>query len=125
MDRKTTFLLGVAALLAFSFASASDERVDHFEGEAAETLKQAVSNFSEYNTRLAEILDKDELTLDDHGHIHELTYTLENALGKISEELDELAETLESLHLASEHIDDETVRESGSEYLSTARKIIE
>ncbi|QKK02835.1 MAG: hypothetical protein HND55_09360 [Pseudomonadota bacterium] len=117
-----------AAALTFALtatALAGDERVEHFEGEPAETLEQAISNFSEYNAKLAQIMEQDELSLEDFGQIHELTYTLENALGKISEELEELAETLERLHLASEHIDHETVRQSGSAYLATAREIIE
>jgi hypothetical protein len=37
--------------------------------------------------------------------IHELTYTLENALGKLSEDLAKAAVDLEEVHLASEKLD--------------------
>lgn len=62
---------------------ASDDRPDHFKGVPSETLEAAVGNFSEYNKKLAEILAKDELTPEDMVHVHELTYTLENALEKL------------------------------------------
>ncbi len=51
--------------------------------------------------------------------------TLENALGKINEELTRLADTLEELHVASEEYDRETAMNKGHEYLSVAREIIE
>ncbi|QJD59727.1 hypothetical protein HG264_12835 [Pseudomonas sp. gcc21] len=117
-------------LIAVLIASASSslmatERPDHFKGEAAETLPQAVSNFSEYNEKLSALVEKDELTAAELHQVHELTYTLENALGKIQSELAELAETLEEVHVASEQSDAETVKTKGSEYLETSRQIVE
>lgn len=41
-----------------------------------------MANFSEYNQRLAELLTQDELAITDLGTVHELTYTLENALNR-------------------------------------------
>ena len=103
----------------------ADDRVDHFEGEPAATLEQAVANFSDYNARLAEVLARDELTAADLVTVHELTYTLENALGKINAELATLSETLEALHLASEALDYEGARARGREYLDTATRVID
>lgn len=103
----------------------AEERVDHFEGEPAETLEQAVANFSEYNARLAELMARDELSDADLVTVHELTYTLENALERINSELADLSETLESVHLASEALDAESVHRQGRKYLETAAKVID
>lgn len=118
------------SLLAFIFlfASASahaDERVEHFEGEPAQTLTEALDNLSTYNARLATIVDQESLSSQDLLEVHRLTYTLENALGKLREEMNDLAETLETVHLASERAQPDTVKTAGREYLETARKIVD
>ncbi|MGF1639880.1 MAG: DUF6746 family protein [Rhodospirillales bacterium] len=106
-------------------AGADDARANHYEGLPSATLDDAVKNFSEYNRKLEEILDKGELTSEDMDTVHQLSYTLENALQKIGEEASALAETLEEVHVASETGDAERVRVKGGEYLSVARKLIE
>jgi len=111
------------ALLAFGSATASD-RVDHFKGLPAETLEDAVNNFTEYNERLASIMAKEELTAADMATVHELTYTLENALGRINEDLAALAGLLEEVHVASETDDSQATQTKGQAYLETARTII-
>lgn len=123
---KSKILLGVilSAWVALGLV-AHAERPDHFKGLPADTLEDAVKNFSEYNQKLATVLDKSELSAADLATIHELTYTLENALEKIGAELTALAETLEEVHVASETADSKTVLSKGREYLSTARKVIE
>ena len=117
-----TLALGLGtALVAHSH---DHDRYDHFEGEEAATLDAAVANFSAYNTKLAEILERDEVDAEALMTIHQLTYTLENALEKIEDELDDLADVLEDLHKASETGDTESARKHGDAYLETARKII-
>ncbi|MEQ5803483.1 DUF6746 family protein [Halomonas sp. H10-9-1] len=107
-------------------ANADDhERADHFEGEAAESLEQAVTHFTETNRELAKLLAQDELSNADLGTIHELSYTLENALAKIDEELDTMAVDLEELHLGSETLEHERVRTHGVAYLEAARTLTE
>lgn len=96
------------------------DRPDHFAGKASETLEQASSNFSESNRRLAEILSKEEISMAEMASIHELTYTLENALERIEEEYDQLAAQLEALHLASEGVDIGLARKLGDTYLESA-----
>ncbi|HRQ56184.1 MAG TPA: hypothetical protein PLN31_02105 [Azoarcus taiwanensis] len=115
--------IAAAALIAAAPASATEERYEHHKGLPAESLSQAVANFSEYNTRLEAILvgQVDDNAMHD---VHELTYTLENALEKINEELAELAETLEELHLASERMDGEAVKSHGRAYLEVAREVV-
>jgi len=124
---KKLALCAAITLSVFSFsgvALASEDRADHFKGQPSETLEAAVSNFSEYNKKLAEVLAKDELAPADMVQVHELTYTLENALEKIRDELEELADILEEVHVASEELDAAEIREQGGRYLDTAGKVI-
>jgi len=121
---KNTFLL-IAILTATGLAGATEDadRVEHFEGLPAPTMDDAVTNFAEYNAKLRHIVDQEEIVGADLATVHELTYTLENALAKITAELTELADTLEAVHLASESGDIETVKTKGAEYLTVAGKV--
>jgi mannitol-1-phosphate/altronate dehydrogenase len=122
---KITALLSTAVLaLSFCLTAAADSRPDHFAAKQSETLAQAVSNFSEYNSKLEQLLSQDTLTPEDLNHIHQLTYTLEAALEKIHNELAELAEVLEEVHVASESFDAKTVQKRGKAYLETSRQVI-
>lgn len=110
-------------LLVFGFtASAVADRIDHFHGKPADTLAEAIANFTEANRQLEKLLDG-RLSDADMAAIHELTYTLEVALEKINEELDELAEVLEEVHLGSESGDRDAVKANGQIYLSVAREL--
>ncbi|SFR65950.1 hypothetical protein SAMN05216203_2290 [Marinobacter daqiaonensis] len=109
--------------MVFSGLSLATE-VEHYEGKSANSLPEAVTNFSEYNEKLEKVL-QGELTPEDLNEIHQLTYTLENAIARMEEELEHLAETLEEVHLASESANTGTVSEQGSAYLEKARQLIE
>lgn len=123
MKRLHQFAVAAAtSLLIASPAMASDP--EHFKGEPSDTLEQAVANFSEYNGKLEQVL-ADELTPEAMNEVHRLTYTLETALEKLEDELDELKDTLETVHKASERADADTVRSAGERYLTSSRKIIE
>ncbi|HZJ95244.1 MAG TPA: DUF6746 family protein [Thiopseudomonas sp.] len=104
-------------------ALADDDRPDHYKGLASPDLQTAVANFSEYNTLLEQELSG-ELTNANLEKIHQLTYTLEVALEKIEDELDDLADVLEKVHLASENYDFEATKKYAPAYLETARKVI-
>lgn len=121
----TTFRLLTAittSLLIAGTAVAGDP--DHFEGKPADTIEQAVTNLSEYNHKLETVLSGD-LTPEAMNEVHQLTYTLENALEKLDNEIDALADTLEEVHKASERVDTDTVRSAGEQYLIKGRKIVE
>ncbi|WP_339802977.1 DUF6746 family protein [uncultured Marinobacter sp.] len=121
MKRSLIAMATVATL--FSSAMVHAERPDHYKGLPANTLDEAVANFSEYNDKLAEVL-QGELTPEAMNEVHQLTYTLENALGKVSEEFELLAETLEEVHIASESNDPQTVKKQGEAYLEVSRKVV-
>ena len=114
---------GAAGLVSPAVASGAAETVQHYKGKPAETLPQAVANFSEYNRKLKALLDG-PVTDADMAEVHQLTYTLENALKKINEEMAGLADTLEKVHQASEKLDRDAVIEHGRAYLSVSGQVV-
>ncbi|CAH1044683.1 DUF6746 family protein [Halomonas sp. TD01] len=123
---KRTASLLLAGLLSSGLVVASDnERPDHFEGQSSDTLEQAIENLTEGNQQLAELLSQDEITDTQMGEIHMLTYTLENALQKVDEEVDAMAVLLEEVHLGSETLDQERVASNGERYLEASSLLTE
>jgi phage terminase small subunit len=120
---RLVFFLLLISLCSLTLASDDDDRPDHFEGEPSRTLEEALQNFSEANARLAEIVGQDSPDTQAVFEVHQLTYTLENAVDKIRDEMEDLAEVLEEVHKASERNDGETVTARGRVYLEKARKI--
>lgn len=114
------YIVGVVFLFSVTFTATAD-RVDHYKGKPSNTFPEALVNLSEYSQRLEKLL-AGEISNADLAAIHELTYTLENALKKINETLGELAETLEEVHIASETADRATVKSRGEAYLSVSRE---
>jgi|AntRauMFilla1563_2_1112583.scaffolds.fasta_scaffold29718_1 hypothetical protein len=104
-------------LSAASFAS-DDRQYDHFPGLKAPTMAIALCNISRYNELLAQIIQKDEISVADMTNVHELTYTLENAIGKLSEDLLEAKVDLEQVHLASETLQVAIIKRHADLYLA-------
>lgn len=117
-------ILTVILSLSFAVQAKSGERVEHFEGEPADTLEEAVANFSEYNSKLRKILIKEEISGEDMFKIHQLTYSIENALQKINEEVEAMAVSLENLHISSETGDLDGIKKHGAEYTNSAIKLV-
>lgn len=115
-------LTAVAALAAPAIAE--EEQAQHYAAKSSETLGEAVANFAEYNKKVAAVLEKEELTVSDMEQIHQLTYTLEEALARINKRMKALPVTLEELHLASEAHNPDRVRGVGGVYLETAQTVI-
>lgn len=113
----THMAAGALFSLALITPLSADDAVDHFEARPSDTLEQAIANFTRYNARLATVLEG-ELDAQAMTEIHKLTYTLEVALEKIEDELDELAETLEEVHIASERFDAEGLKQHGDRYIT-------
>lgn len=118
-----TTLLTSAAGLGVAQAD-EDQRYEHFKGQPAKNLEQALFNLANFNAKLEDIMTKDELTPNDMATIHQLSYTLENALQRLDEEVDTMQEVLEEVHLASESMDYETVQKQGKVYLESTAKIV-
>jgi len=119
-----TMLAAAAALLFNVAASASDdERYEHFKPEPSENLEQAIMNLSKYNAKLQEIVNSD-LNSQDMAKVHELTYTLEVALARLSKELDVAANSLEEVHLGSEQLNKQRVKGFGKSYLDTLNHVL-
>ncbi len=114
--------LMVAALLALTLPATASE-AEHYEGKKPETLEEAVKLYKEYNAKLEKILAKDELSSADMEQVHKLSYTIENALGKINTEMLSLAKSLEKVHKASERRDAETVSAQGRKFIDTSMTI--
>ncbi|WP_029654101.1 DUF6746 family protein [Marinobacter daepoensis] len=122
---KQSLILSVAALMfSLPLAAEADDDYKHFKGEPSQTLEQAVANLSTYNRRLETALSG-ELTPEAMNEVHQLTYTLENALGKLDDELEDIAERLEKVHKASERADPGTVKRQGSVYLEKSRVLLQ
>lgn len=98
------------------------QRPPHFKGLEAPTLAVAVANLTSHNQRLKQRL-AGNITGEDVVAIHELTYTLENALETIAEALGNIAELLEEVHVASETFDVDTIQNSGASYLQAAEPL--
>src|SRR5690606_41105157 len=119
----TKHLILATATLLFTLPAFADDEYDHYKGEPSKTLEQAVANYSEYNNRLEQVL-AGELSPEAMNEVHQLTYTLENALGKMDDELEDIAERLELVHKASERADPDTVKQEGAVYLEKIRTIV-
>jgi len=110
-------------LLTLSASTFASERPDHYKREPSATIEEALNNLSSYNQKLAKLLEKDNLSALEMHEVHQLTYTLENALQRLDKEVDNLAATLEAVHLASETADTQTVSEQGKAYLEKAGQL--
>lgn len=124
MKAAFTATLTLAALALTAAPTVADDRPEHYKGEPSATLEEAFANLAEYNTRLRAILEQDEVQGDDFNEIHRLTYTLENALGRIEDELDEMEDDLEEIHLASEKGDSDRIAKHGPRYFDRADELL-
>ncbi|MFO8003549.1 DUF6746 family protein [Thioalkalivibrio sp.] len=116
--------LTLACALALALPALAEDRPDHYQAEQAETVEQALANLHEYNAKLAPLMEKEALTPEEVNQVHLFTYTLENALERLRDEYERLAEVLEEVHVASEFLDADTVQRSGRDYLERAQRLI-
>ena len=119
---KKAFVL--AFTCAFVGVAQADEKYNHFPSLEAPTSTVALCNLATFNEKLAAITNKDKLTTEDMVKVHELTYTLENAVIRLQAELQTIAADLEEVHLASERLDTTTIKQSGSAYLTATQLLL-
>lgn len=94
----------------------SDETYDHFASLESPDVATAFCNLLSYNQKLNTVMSKSELSTEDMVKIHELTYTLENAIARLSDTLKDSAAALEEVHLASERLDQQMINTQGTKY---------
>jgi hypothetical protein len=106
------------SILTASAVSASEIR--HYKGQDVNTVEEAIAVLQEYNPKLQAILDSDEIKPQDMGKIHEMTYSMENALKILEGSLKITQRNLEELHLSSERMETEKAKVYGKLYLDDA-----
>lgn len=117
----TTLLI---SSIAFSGITMADENYNHFPSLDAPDLKTALCNLKNYNLKLTVITDKTELTAIDMVKVHELTYTLENALQKLQSDLTAMAADLEEVHQASEKLAPDTLKRHSEKYVAQSNLLL-
>lgn len=119
---RITILSSLACLVGFAQA---DEKYDHFPALKAPNMAVALCNLESYNQKLATIKSKPQLDTLDMVKVHELTYTLENALARLQQELVKMATDLEEVHQASEKLDQQAILSFSEKYLRLSNMLVE
>ena len=114
-----------SALLLITTMAQADEKYSHFPSLDAPNTSVALCNLAKFNEKLQTIANKKKLTPEDMVKVHELTYTLENAVIRLQKDLKTIAVDLEKVHKASEHLDGKTVKGSGDKYLTATNLILD
>ena len=115
-------MLAATALLGAGLAQADE--VEHFEGEPSRTVAEAWENLQTGNAELRALING-ELSPVEMAEVHEISYTLENALARLAEAHETSAVNLEEVHVASERNDTETVRANGEAYLEAISGLVQ
>jgi hypothetical protein len=119
-------LAAACAMLAAPLHAAdpAPPRVDHYQARQADGIAETVANLKEANRKLAELLggEVDEYAMHD---IHSLSYTIEESLLRLANELRQLHGIAGDMHFATEGMKRDAVIDYGEAYLSGVRKIID
>ena len=116
--KKHMFVASLAiGLLAQS--AHSDEQYAHFPALESNDLQTAICNIQTYNQKLNAILSAPEITVQDMVKVHELTYTLENAVNFLKGSLEQTSIDLEKVHKASEVLDASIIKNAGKRYMNS------
>lgn len=110
-----------AALALPTLCFASNQDVDHFQGEEPQSLAHAKMMVQHSHQQIEALLRKEKLTTEEIHELHELTYSLENAVAFIQEDMKGAADALETLHKASETYDPKKARDAAKLYLDAAK----
>lgn len=123
MQKRVAAAVIAAGLVAGGPALAEDGRAQHYEAKPAPNLAMAVQNLRDYNRKLEQQLSQ-EMTPENMNRIHQLSYTLENALQRLDRDLENIANVLEGMHLASERMNASAVTGNGEVYLENMQLIL-
>lgn len=103
----------------------ADEDYDHFPALQAPDTSVAICNLNNFNAKLQAILNKPQIGVEDMVKVHELTYTLENAVQRLQQDLVVIADDLERAHKASESLQQDMLRTSSNAYLSALELLLQ
>lgn len=117
-------ILVFSILLSAMHCANADEKYNHFPALDSADINAAFCNIRSYNKKLAAITSKPELTAEDMVKIHELTYTLENAVNFLKQSLAQVSIDLEDVHKASERLDATVIKSSGEKYLKPTTTMV-
>lgn len=120
---KSVLITGLLAACLLSNTAMAEQRPDHYAGKASTTLDEALINLAESNTLIGALIADGTMSPGEHAELHRLTYTAENALAQLTEELEALKASLETVHLASERMEGETVLTQTPKYLDQSRAL--
>ncbi|MDN3652360.1 hypothetical protein QWY77_06240 [Thalassotalea ponticola] len=110
-------LLVASASIAQNAVAKNSEPYQHFPALESPNTQVALCHLTRFNQQLKAITDKPELSAQDMVKVHQLTYTLENALMRLQTDLKDIAADLETVHIASEQLDAAAIKSAGDDYL--------
>lgn len=116
--------LMLVVLLTAAFLSPrahSEDKYAHFPAVASQDLPTALCNINTYNEKLSELINKPILSAQDMVKVHELTYTLENAINFLKASLEQTSVDLEKVHKASEVLNQSIVKDTGKQYVKSTK----
>jgi hypothetical protein len=119
----TILALGMSLSPALFANEKVPERAAHYQGKQASDLNEAIANLKDGNARLKELLAGKVGEYDMHD-IHSLSYTLEEAVARLRDELATVADELESMHFYSEGLKREEVIKHGNAYLEGIERFV-
>ena len=117
----TALLMALLATMAVRSVAADGNRPQHFEGQKFETWQQAQTALNLANQELKALTEQPELSIQESVKIHQLSYTMENALQFMRKQIVETELILEELHLSSESPNLEQTRKLAEQYLGKAK----
>ncbi|ENO78500.1 hypothetical protein B447_14319 [Thauera sp. 27] len=128
MIKQTLASITLGALTVVSSAALANDaapanRVSHYQAQQAESIAQTMANLREANAKLRALLAGEVGEYDIHD-IHSLSYTLEDSLARIAEEVKQLHNTVADMHFASEGLKRDAVIDFGTAYLEGIDKIV-
>ncbi|TKB46367.1 DUF6746 family protein [Thalassotalea mangrovi] len=118
-------IFALTAMLVMISPSQAEEKYNHFPALESPDTATALCNIRNFNEKLNALTSKKTLTAEDMVKVHELTYTLENAVMRLQQDLDAIAVDLEKVHKASEQLDAATIKDSGEKYLTATGLILD
>lgn len=124
MKKIAIFSIAMMSAISVTTSANAGEEYQHFPSVASPNTTAALCNLASFNEKLAQITHKQTLTPEDMVKVHELTYTLENAVIRLQKDLNAIAEDLEEVHKASERLEQSTIKDSGKAYLKALDVIL-